>query len=115
MRKGGPTSSTRLRSARSRLSLFREFGPCRCKQRPGIQRPLGLAAAVVGLRAVRLREFIKAVCIDLVHDRGIRKAAPLQLLGHGSIPVKGLTDVFGVMMVEIVVPGYDDYHPRFSA
>jgi hypothetical protein len=28
--------------------------------------------------------------------------------------MKGLTDVFGVMMVEIVVPGYDDYHPRFS-
>ena len=24
----------------------------------------------------RLREFIKAVCIDLVHDRGIPKAAP---------------------------------------
>ena len=37
---------------------------------------LGLAAAVVGLRAVRLREFIKAVGIDLVHGRGIPKAAP---------------------------------------
>ena len=66
------------------------------------------------MRAVPLRALIKAVCIDLVHDRGIPKAAP-QLLGHGSSPVKGLTDVFGVMMVEIVVPGYDDYHPRFSA
>src|SRR6516225_3122824 len=76
MRKGGPTSSTRLRSARSRLSLFREFGPGRCKQRPRIERPLGLAAAVVGLRAVGLRELIKAVGIDLVHGRGIPKAAP---------------------------------------
>ena len=33
----------------------------------------------------------------------VSQRQPLQLLGHGSIPVKGLTDVFGVMMVEIVV------------
>ena len=75
---GGPTSSTRPRSARSRLSLFRELGPRHCKQRPRIERPLGLAAAVVGLRAVRLGALIKAVGIDLVHGRGNPKGSPLQ-------------------------------------
>ena len=65
-----------INSAAIRAISLRELGPRRCKQRPRIERPLGLAAAVVGLRAVRLREFIKAVCIDLVHDRGIPKAAP---------------------------------------
>ena len=59
---GGPASSTRPRSARSRLCLFREFGPCR-KQHPRLiesaARLLGHVAAVVGLRAVRLREPVK--------------------------------------------------------
>ena len=59
---GGPTSSVRPQSARSCLGLFRELGPCRCKQRPGIERPLGLASAVVGLRCVRCRRPRRTGC-----------------------------------------------------
>ena len=67
-----------INSAAIRAISLRELGPRRCKQRPGIERPLGLAAAVVGLLAVRLRALIKAVGIDLVHGRGNPKGSPLQ-------------------------------------
>ena len=33
----------------------------------------------------------------------VSQRQPPPLLGHGSIPVKGLRDIFGVMMVEIVL------------
>ena len=52
------------------LGLFRQFGPRRCKQHPRLierpARPLGHVVAIVGLRGVRLREFIKSGGIDLM-------------------------------------------------
>src|SRR6516165_6117942 len=82
-----PTSSTRPRSARSRLSLFREFGPCRCEQNPRLIKSavwlLGHVATVVGLRAVCLREPVKLFRIGHCWPDRKGKQTPASFGGRG--------------------------------